>query len=143
MLAKDDLESICSVKKMALAVHLSRARFYQLVAAGAFPPPIYDIHTKWPMYPLSLQQTCMEIRRTGIGFDGRPLRFNSPRKTRQTGGGGNTDGHKAIIDVLNNLGVRATEYDIIGAVTALYPQGLPTEPPEAKVIREVLRYLQG
>jgi MoxR-like ATPase len=63
----------------------SRAVFHQLIKAGAFPPPVYCILTKRPMYPWSLQRRCLRIRSTGIGFDGRPTRFNMRRKTQQAG----------------------------------------------------------
>ena len=144
MSAKNDLESVCSVTEMARAVDLSRARFHQLIQAGVFPPPVYDVHTTRPMYPLSLQRMCLQIRGTGISFDGRAIRFNTPRKARQTRPGRrNPGGHRDLVDILRALGVRAADRDVMEAVRILYPKGLPEGTIEAPVIRNVLRYLQG
>ncbi|MFC1636376.1 hypothetical protein ACFL5Z_16215 [Planctomycetota bacterium] len=143
MLAKNDLESVFSVTEMARAVDLSRARFHQLIRAGVFPPPVYDVHTTRPMYPLLLQRMCLQIRATGIGFSGRPVRFNSARKARQTRPGRrNPGGHRDLVDILRALGVRAADRDVIEAVRTLYPKGLPKGIIEASVIREVMWYLR-
>lgn len=144
MSPKNDIESVCSVTEMARAVDLSRARFHQLIRAGVFPPPVYDVHTTRPMYPLSLHRMCLQVRATGIGFNGRPIRFNTPRKARQIRPGRrNAGGHRDLADVLRALGVRAAECDVAEAVRTLYPKGLPKGTIEASVIRSVLRYLQS
>ena len=144
MSAKNDLESVCSVTEMARAVDLSRARFNQLIQAGVFSPPVYDIHTRRPMYQLLLQRMCLQVRATGIGFNGRPIRFNTPRKARQIRPDcRKAGGHRDLADILHALGVRAAERDVAEAVRILYPKGLPQGTIEAPVIRSVLRYLQG
>ena len=144
MSARSDLESVCSVTEMARAVDLSRARFHQLIRVGVFPPPVYDVHTTRPMYPLSVQRMCLQIRGAGIGFNGHPIRFNTPRKARQIRPGHrNAGGHRDLADILQTLGVRAAERDIVEAVKTLYPKGLSKGTIEAPVIRNVLRYLQG
>jgi hypothetical protein len=143
MSAKDDFESVCSVIEMVRAVGLSRARFHQLTRAWVFPPPIYDFHTKKPMYPLSLQRICLQIRSTGIGFDGQPVRFNTPRKAQQTRLRRRNPGHGDLVDILGALDVRVAERDVTEAVRTLYPKGLPKGTIEAPVIRKVMRYLRG
>jgi hypothetical protein len=96
------------------------------------------------MYPLSLQRTCLQIRGKSIGFGGRPIRFNTPRKAQQTRSGRrNLGGHRNLADVLGALGVRVTERDVVEAVRTLYPKGLPQGTMEASVIRKVLCYLQS
>ena len=47
-----------------------RARFYQLQGT-AFPPPVYDLRTRRPVYTEELQQVCLEVRRRNCGIDGR------------------------------------------------------------------------
>ena len=43
-------KAVVSVAEMARMVGLSRARFYQLVNEGVFPPPLYRIDTKRPFF---------------------------------------------------------------------------------------------
>ena len=144
MSTKHNLESICCVTEMARSVDLSRARFHQLIKTGVFPPPVYCIQTKKPMYPSLLQQVCLRIRGTGIGFDGQPVLFNTPRKTPQAGSHRKCiTGHGDLAGVLEALRMRVTEGDLANAVRALYPKGLPKGPLQGAVIHNVLRYLQG
>lgn len=144
MSTKHDLEFVCSVTEMAQAVGLSRARFHQLIGTGAFPPPVYCIRTKKPMYPSLLQQACLRIRRTGIAFNGQPILFNAPRKPRQAGSPRQCiTSHGDLAGVLEALGMRVSEGDLAGAVRVLYPEGLPEGPLQSAVIDNVLRHLQG
>jgi len=144
MSTEPDLESVCSVTEMARAVGLSRARFYQLIKAGAFPPPVYCILTRRPIYPLSLQRMCLRIRSTSLGFDERPTRFNARRKTQPAGSRRQKAGrYKDLAEILEALGVRVPDRDVIEAVGALYPRGLRGGPIEATVVHSVLCYLQG
>ena len=46
---------------------IERQGFYQLQKKGVFPKPIYS-GPKRPYYPPYLQQKCIEIRKTGIGY---------------------------------------------------------------------------
>src|SRR5262245_65689935 len=66
-----------SVSEMARMVGLSRARFYQLVEAGVFPAPVYDVSTRRPMYVEELQTACLEVRRRNCGVNGKPVLFYS------------------------------------------------------------------
>ena len=144
MSAKDDLESICSVTEMARAVGLSRARFHELIRNRVFPPPVYCIQTKKPMYPSLLQQACLQVRSTGIAFNGQPILFNASRKPRQAGSPRQCiTSHGDLAGVLEALGMRVSEGDLVGAVRVLYPEGLPEGPLQSAVIDNVLRYLQG
>jgi hypothetical protein len=80
MLQENDLKAVCSVTALAKKLNLSRARFYQLQKKGVFPTPIYCTRTQRPFYPSHLQQKCMDIHKTGIGLDGRPIFFNTSWK---------------------------------------------------------------
>ena len=144
MSTKQDIDSICCVIEMARAVGLSRARFHQLIRTGVFPPPVYCIQTKKPMYPPPLQQACLRIRDTGIGFNGQPILFNTSRKTQQTGSPRRCiTGHGDLAGVLEALGMRVAAGDLANAIRALYPEGLPKGPLQGAVIHNVLRYLHG
>ena len=144
MSTENDLESICSVTEMARAVGLSRARFHELIKTGIFPPPVYCIQTKRPMYPSALQQKCLQIRRTGIGFGGQPVRFNAPRRSQHAGSRRQcVTGHGDLAGVLEALGIRVARDELANAVRALYPEGLSEGPLQSAVIDNVVRYLQG
>jgi len=73
MLSNNELKAVCSVTEMAGKLGLSRARFYQLQKTGVFPAPVYCVRTKRPLYPLDLQQECLDTRKTGIGHNGQPI----------------------------------------------------------------------
>lgn len=72
-------KAVVTVAEMARMVGLSRARFYQLVAAGTFPQPLYDVTTKRPHYVEEQQQVCLEVRRRNCGVDGKPVLFYARR----------------------------------------------------------------
>ncbi len=142
--AKNDLESICSVTEMARAVGLSRARFHQLIGTGVFPPPVYCIRTRRPMYPSGLQQARLRIRSTGVGFNGHPILFNAPRRSQHAGSRRlRITGHGDLAGVLEALGIRVAPDELAHALEALYPEGLPEGPLQSAVIDNVMRYLQG
>ena len=73
--------AVISVSAMARQVGLSRARFYDLVEQGVFPPPIYMVSNRRPFFSSELQQRCRQIRASGIGWDGRLVLFYSPRRS--------------------------------------------------------------
>jgi hypothetical protein len=68
-----------SVAEMACMVGLSRQRFYQLVASGTFPSPVYNLATRRPFYTADLQTVCMDVRRRNCGIDGKPILFYARR----------------------------------------------------------------
>ena len=72
-------KTVVTVAEMARLVCLSRARFYQLVAAGTFPQPLYDVTTRRPHYVEKQQEVCLEVRRRNCGVDGKPVLFYARR----------------------------------------------------------------
>ena len=70
-----------TVTEMARMVGLSRARFYQLVNEGVFPPPVYCVRTRRPIYVEDLQKVCLEVRQRHCGVNGRLVLFYSARAT--------------------------------------------------------------
>ena len=72
-------KAVVSVAEMARMCGLSRARFYQLVNEGVFPPPLYRIETRRPFFTQEMQETCLEVRRRNCGINGRPVLFYARR----------------------------------------------------------------
>lgn len=73
-------KSAVSVTEMAQMVGLSRARFYQLVRRGTFPPADQDAMTARPCYFEEKQRQILEARRRNCGVDGIAILFYSRRR---------------------------------------------------------------
>ena len=72
-------KEVVSVSEMARLVGLSRARFYQLVKEGVFPPPSRNDETKRPFYNRAQQEKCLEVRKTNCGANGKATLFYAMR----------------------------------------------------------------
>jgi len=134
--ADRDLGAICSVTEMAAKLRLSRARFYQLVEMAVFPPPV-RLGTRRPFYPADLQEKCLEIRKTGVAFNGLPVLFNRRRKKsrRRSMHGAQYDG---LVTALKNMGLEVSGRTVKHAVHVLYPAGLAENQNE--LLRDLFRY---
>jgi hypothetical protein len=64
-----------SVSDMARLVGLGRSRFHQLIKEGVFPAPCQCPETGRPYYDYAGQLTCLEVRRTHRGINGRTVMF--------------------------------------------------------------------
>ena len=138
-----DLHSVCSVSALARKLGLSRSRLYQLQQAGVLPPPVYCIHTRRPFYHELLQQICLEIRRSGISYDGQPVAFYQRRKKRTKKPSLPNTRHSCawLTDVLRRqLGMKVTRRQIKQAVETLFPAGLDQSQDESAVINALLKY---
>jgi hypothetical protein len=143
--------AIC-IRAMAASCGLSRQRFMQLVKAGVFPTPLYDVTTKRPFYTEDMQAQCLEVRKRNVGVNGKVVMFYARRsatmtttpKTKKpafkpTG----SDCHAGIVDGLKALGlVTVTTAQIAEAVGQIFPQGTATVDPR-EVIRAVFVHLHG
>ena len=123
-----------TVSEMARMVGLSRARFYELVEAGVFPTPLYDVSTRRPLYDEKLQETCLMVRRRNCGVNGRPVLFyarghrattpavkpSKPPVAKPKPSAAHTD----LIDGLGALGLSVNSAQVNEAVAALYPTGV-------------------
>lgn len=130
----DDIvsKSVVSITEMARAVGLSRARFYQLVKRGTFPPPDKEPVTGRPCYFEEGQRRCLEVRRRNLGIDNRPILFYSRRRDLGAGKQKVTKPKvvaqrgeiAALLDGLNALGLTtATAAQVEAVTTQLYPTG--------------------
>ena len=136
--AKHDRMAICSVSEMARGLGLSRARFYQLVETGVFPPPVRSGNRR-PFYPPDLQQKCLAIRQTRVGFNGLPVLFN---KRRQSGKSrsvkrGQYDG---LVAALKNMGLKVNGSAVRRAVQVLYPAGQEQDQDPNKVLVDLFQH---
>ncbi len=131
-------ESICTVNQMAGKLKLSRARFYQLVNAGVFPPPAYCCLNRKPLYPNRLQKACFQIRKTGIGLNGQPIRFYSSRKNMT-----HKPEHKQITGILREMGLSVTVGQVRKAIRQLRMSITCEESIDEKNIRKLFEHLCG
>lgn len=153
-----------SVSDMARLVGLSRSRFHQLLKEGFFPAPEKCPTTGRPFYDTQGQTSCLEIRRTHFGINGRTVMFYarrfgrldavqpkarplgvqslSARKKKSTPPAATAKPkHAALIDSLRQLGINdLTEQKVAAAVAEACPQGVEGQPHEA-VLLAVFRHL--
>lgn len=124
-------KSAVSVTEMARMVGLSRARFYQLVKKGTFPPADEDSATKRPCYLEEKQRQILEARRRNCGVDGKPILFYSRRRDLgqkkampQPPKQSKNNQYADIIDGLAALNVDATASQVEPIIKELFPQGI-------------------
>jgi hypothetical protein len=141
MLPDNHLKAVCSVTAMARQVDLSRARFCQLRKAGVFPEPVYLGEPKRPFYTLDLQQKCIEIHKTGIGYNGQPIIFYTPREKQSKGHTKQSaDKYENLVYVLRQMGLNVSVREVKNAIKTLYPEGLTQQSLEGNVIVDTFRY---
>jgi hypothetical protein len=140
------LKAAISVAGMAKLVGLSRARFYDLVRAGIFLPPVYSLANRRPLYTQEMQEDNLLARQTGIGVNGQYTLFyerqpvietppSPPRRpVRQD--------HAGMIEALKSLGLaNVTAAQIEEAVATNFPNGTAGM-DEILVVRTVYRHLR-
>jgi len=133
-----DHQAVCTVTQMAKRLRLSRARFYQLVESGVFPPPVYCCLTRKPLYTLELQETCIRIRQTGIAFSGQFVRFYDHRKARKP----DSEQNQARI-ILRSMGLSVTAVQMQEAQRQLKWPGRRQKLTDPETIRLLFRYFHG
>lgn len=122
-----------SVAEMARLVGLSRARFYQLMNEGVFPPPVYDVATRRPFFTAEMQHICVEVRKKNCGMNGRPILFYCPRhplgqssrpmKKKVMPKPNNQ--YVELLDALRSLGLESiTAAQVEPVVKELFPAGI-------------------
>ena len=144
MTTNKDYKSICTVTELAKKLALSRARFYQLQRAGVFPTPVYCLYTKRPFYPMDVQEKCLEIRKTGIGHNGRPIIFYSKRdgvtaKPRSC----TEQKYRELSETLKQMGLKTSPANVKKAFMTIYPDDWNKLDIDGAVIAEVFRYFRN
>lgn len=132
-----------TVTEMARMVGLSRARFYQLVNEGVFPPPVYCVRTRRPIYVEDLQKVCLEVRQRHCGVNGRLVLFYSARATvpARPRKAVTPTRYPDVLAAVRALGLAATGDEVAQAVKSLYPNGLGGV-GQPEVIRAVFLHFQ-
>lgn len=152
MSAPIQTKAVVTVAEMARMVGLSRARFYQLVAAGTLPQPHYDVTTRRPHYVEQLQQVCLEVRRRNCGVDGKPVLFYarrvaavSPRASASASAPKRVTTKPAndpLVESIKALGLASvTAATVRAAVAEVFPDGV-TGIDQGVVIRAVFLNLK-
>ena len=144
MVANTNYQSICSVTDLAKKLGLSRARFYQLQKTDVFPAPVYCLYTKRPFYPMDLQEKCLEIRKTGIGHNGRPILFYSKKDGASTKPNSCSEQkYSELSDALGRMGLKTSPVKAGKAFMDLYPDDWKKLDINGAIIAEVFRYFQN
>jgi hypothetical protein len=123
---------------MATKLGLSRARLYQLIDDGVFPPPAYCLLSRKPAYPSRLQETCLEIRKTGIGWNDQLVRFYKQRKKAKP-----KPEHKQLMAILRRLGLSVTIDDIREASRRLGLSIASEKSVNGETIGKLMQYFYG
>ena len=142
-------KSAVSVTEMARMVGLSRARFYQLVRRGTFPPADQDAVTARPCYFEDKQRQILEARRRNCGVDGIAILFYSRRRdlgtvkatARPAKPKVKANQYADLIDLLAAAKVVATAAQVEAAVKEEFPNGIEGKDP-AEVFLTVHERLQ-
>jgi hypothetical protein len=122
-------KAVVSVAEMARMCGLSRARFYQLVNEGVFPPPLYRVETRRPFFTQEMQETCLEVRRRNCGINGKPVlfyarRLGAPMTKPKTTPPKNSHKHADLIEGLRALGLTTVRCsDVEAAIQQNFPNG--------------------
>lgn len=126
------LKAAVSVSEMSRLVGMSRARFYDYIRNGTFPPPVYDSRTRRPIYTADLQRLCISVRTSGLAWkDGGYVVFyrRAPKPTdggsRKRKGASKVSGVVTeLVDALGQLGLTVSQEQAAEAVAELFPEGL-------------------
>jgi len=145
------LPQAISVSQMAQLLQISRSRFYQLLDAGFFLPPIYDLKTKRPFYSREMIERNMQAKTQNLGINGEVVLFYSPRKNipakpKRAHSTVEMVSNSCPVDVelmesLRALGLEnLTEQQVKSALKTCYPEGIDQE--EDEVLRKIFRHLK-
>ena len=152
MSVRIESKSAVSVCEMARLVGLSRSRFYELIEAGVFPSPIYDLVTRRPHYSEEMRDECLQVRRTNCAVTGRCVLFYTPRRSEPAKAGvlkkpsnkkSSGNQHADLLDGLRALGLASvTRSQVDAALKQVFPRG--TEGRDTgEIIRAVFLRLKG
>jgi hypothetical protein len=108
------------------------------------------VSNRRPIYVESLQEVCLEVRRRGLGINGKPVLFYGkghrpqrqsklPRKTVEAPSGGR---HDQLLNSLRSLGLTSIkEEQVEAALKALFPNGVDGV-DDCQVIRSLFLHLR-
>lgn len=133
MSVRIESKTAVSVCEMARLVGLSRSRFYELIEAGVFPAPVYDLVTRRPYYTEEMREACLRVRRTNCAVNGKTTLFYARRRQATASARldrktitprSDADHHPDLLDGLRALGLASvTAAQVDAAVKQLFPRG--------------------
>ena len=143
-LPDNNIKGICTVKELVFRLKLSRARFYQLQNRGVFPKPERCARSNRPFYTPDMQQICLEIRRTGIGYNGEPIVFNAPRQ-RKSRSIQAPPYHKCqeFVQALKQMNLTVKPDMVKDAINGIYPEGLPSDVNDGIISHKLYQYFSN
>ena len=148
-LSDNSLKAVVSVTELCRNLQISRAQFYLLQRKNVFPKGLVDERTGRPYFDIKLQEICKQIRQTGIGYDGQPYLFYSPRqipdsKPRKRAIRDNNSNKEfdELTNTLNQMGLVVTNDRVADAVKELYPDGLADNTDHGLLIRDLFRFFR-
>jgi len=143
-------KTVVSVAEISLMVGLSRARFYQLVAEGIFPSPVYDVATRRPFFNEDMQAICLEVRRRNCGVNGKPILFyaqrhplgQQPKPVKKPKAEPKQKSlYLELLDGLRSLGHEVTAAQVEPVIKELFPAGIQNL-DSGEVIRSVFLWMK-
>ena len=138
--------TVCSVTELCKDLEISRAQFYNLQNMEVFPKGLKDERTGRPYFNVELQRACHQTRSTGIGYNGQPYLFYSPRtnpgKPRSKVSKSVNGKYKEYASTLEQMGLSVSVEQISKALSELYQDGSDCI-DEGIVTRELFRHLKG
>lgn len=141
------LKMAVTVAQMARMVGLSRARFYQLMKQGVFPPPKLNESKNRPFYDEELQKVCLEVRRKNFGVNGVVVLFYArrqeiaPTKRKAIQAVPKKQSHADVIESLKALGLTVTAAEVRTAMQELFPEG-SVNSAHGEVVRAIFLHLK-
>jgi hypothetical protein len=141
----EQTKAAVTVVEMARMLGFSAARLYQLTRAGVFPPPVYKVSNRRPIYTEELQQVCLDVRRRNCGVNGQPVLFYAKgptqtkpsRKVKPKA----TSPYADLMDALRGLGLAIKPAQVEAALKNLYPNGV-NGTDQGEVIKSVFLHLK-
>jgi hypothetical protein len=152
MSVRIESKSAVSVCEMARLVGLSRSRFYELIEAGVFPSPLYDIVTRRPYFTEEMREACLVVRRTNCGVNGRITLFHARHRPgpapvrpdkKATAPKTSANHHADLLDGLRALGLATvTASHVMTALKEVFPRGTDGH-DGGEVLRAIFLRLKG
>jgi predicted DNA-binding transcriptional regulator AlpA len=148
MATENSLKSVCSITAMAKKLILSRSRFYDLLNQGVFPKPVNCPGSNHLFYTLELQQQCLQVKQTGIGINGKPVLFYSPRKHKAGKNKCAEDTNPdyfamRLLGLLKNMGATLKISQLRAILKRMYPDGFPEWPIDQTELRKIFNHAGG
>jgi hypothetical protein len=148
-----NLPTVLSVSQMAKVLQISRARFYQCLAAGYFLKPQYTEETRRPYYTAEMAEANLNAKRTNVGVNGKICLFYHPRSdsfspTPKISGPKTTkektdkNAYADLMEGLAALGLSGiTSSQIQSALSHCYPDGYQNI-AEGEVLKSLYLYIK-